>query len=118
MHFNIYHAILQYGTCYGGNHPLSCDHCKCTSDARAINCKTMLTLYHTIPTFNDPKKEGFCKHYGKKRKMLVTSSFSFCHVFYPLKGNLCHLMCPLTHYQTTKFRLFHTERVCRRQFQI
>ena len=24
----------------------------------------------------------------------------------------------LTHYQTTNFRLFHTERVCRRQFQI
>ena len=24
----------------------------------------------------------------------------------------------LTHYQTTKFRLFQTERVCRRQFQI
>ena len=26
--------------------------------------------------------------------------------------------CPLTHYQTTNFRLFQTERVCRRQFQI
>ena len=25
---------------------------------------------------------------------------------------------PLTHYQTTNFRLFQTERVCRRQFQI
>ena len=24
----------------------------------------------------------------------------------------------LTHYQTTNFRLFQTERVCRRQFQI
>ena len=29
--------------------------------------------------------------------------------------NHCH---PLTHYQTTNFRLFQTERVCRRQFQI
>ena len=27
-----------------------------------------LTLYHTIPTFKDPKKEGFGKHYGKRRK--------------------------------------------------
>ena len=25
---------------------------------------------------------------------------------------------PLTHYQTTNFGLFQTERVCRRQFQI
>ena len=27
-----------------------------------------ITLYHTIPTFNDPKKEGFGKHCGKRRK--------------------------------------------------
>ena len=27
-----------------------------------------LTLYHTIPTFNDPKEEGFGKHRGKWRK--------------------------------------------------
>ena len=26
--------------------------------------------------------------------------------------------CVITHYQTTNFRLFQTERVCRRQFQI
>ena len=26
--------------------------------------------------------------------------------------------CDLTHYQTTNFRLFQTERVCRRQFQL
>ena len=32
------------------------------------NDKTILTLYHTIPTFNDPEKEGFRKHCGKKRK--------------------------------------------------
>ena len=27
-----------------------------------------LTLYHTIPTFNDPEREGFWKHCGKRRK--------------------------------------------------
>ena len=27
-----------------------------------------LTLYHTIPTFNDPDKDAFCKHCGKRRK--------------------------------------------------
>ena len=26
------------------------------------------TLYHTIPTFNDPKEEGFGKQCGKRRK--------------------------------------------------
>ena len=29
-----------------------------------------------------------------------------------------HQFSNLTHYQTTNFRLFQTERVCRRQFQI
>ena len=28
----------------------------------------VLTLYHTILTFNDPDKEAFLKHCGKKRK--------------------------------------------------
>ena len=31
---------------------------------------------------------------------------------------LYHVIVGLTHYQMTNFRLFHTERVCRRQFQI
>ena len=31
------------------------------------------------------------------------------------RGDILQL---LTHYQTTNFRLFQTERVCRRQFQI
>ena len=53
---------------------------------RIIQCTSFnsSTLYHTIPTFNDPKKESFWKHWGKKEKMLVTSIFSFSHnVFYP-----------------------------------
>ena len=28
----------------------------------------LLTLYHTTPIFNDPEKEAFWKHYGKRRK--------------------------------------------------
>ena len=31
-----------------------------------------LTLYDTIPTFNDPKEWVFWKRFGKKEKMLVT----------------------------------------------
>ena len=43
-----------------------------------------LTLYHTIPTFNDPEKESFWKHFWEKEKMLVTSIFSFSqNIFYP-----------------------------------
>ena len=31
-------------------------------------CGKGLTLYHTIPTFNDPKEESFGKHCWKRRK--------------------------------------------------
>ena len=59
----------------------------------------------------------------KKEKMLVTSIFFFSNnVFYPvrhLRSQLYRMQeACLTHYQTTNFRLFQTERVCRRQFQI
>ena len=36
-----------------------------------------LALYHTVPTFNNPKIETFWKTYWEKEKMLVTSIFSF-----------------------------------------
>ena len=29
---------------------------------------TLLWLYHTILTFNDPREEGFGRHCGKRRK--------------------------------------------------
>ena len=38
----------------------------------------LVTLYHTIPTFNDPIK-NLLKTLMKKEKMLVTSIFSFFH---------------------------------------
>ena len=42
-----------------------------------------LTLYHTIPTFNNPEKENLLKTLWEKKKMPVTSIFSFsCSVFY------------------------------------
>ena len=31
-------------------------------------CRCLLALYHRIPTFNDPKEEGFGKHCRKRRK--------------------------------------------------
>ena len=30
--------------------------------------KIGLTVYQTIPTFNDPQQGGFCKALGKRRK--------------------------------------------------
>ena len=42
------------------------------------------TLYHSIPTFDDPRKRSLLKSWWEKEKMLVTSIFSFAHnVFYP-----------------------------------
>ena len=52
-----------------------------------------LTLYHTIPTFNDPKEEAFGKHCGKRRNdgnqhfLLFPKTISIfdSHLFYRLK---------------------------------
>ena len=46
---------------------------KCTLKMLSAICfnlerSTILTLSHTIPTFNDPKEEAFGKHCGKRRK--------------------------------------------------
>ena len=40
----------------------------------AVDKLLHLTLYCTIPTFNDSKEEGLGKHWEKK-KMLITSIF-------------------------------------------
>ena len=37
---------------------------------------------------------------------------------YQLFSSISHTKLVLTHYQTTNFRLFQTERTCRRQFQV
>ena len=34
----------------------------------SYGARLYLTLYHTITTFNDPEKEAFWKHCGKRRK--------------------------------------------------
>ena len=77
----------------------------------------------------------------EKEKMLVTSIFSFSHnVFDPIKHKEVIILAnfillsanasnldqsgvlsfgkELTFYQMTNFRLFHTDRVCRRQFRV
>ena len=51
---------------------------------RGIFCPhSVLTLYHTILTFNDPEKEDL-KTLQEKENVLVTDMFSFSHyVFLP-----------------------------------
>ena len=54
-----------------------------------------------------------------KGKMLVTSMFSFSNqIFYFQKQFKQTQPFYLTLSQTTNFRLFQTEKACRRQFQI
>ena len=49
--------------------------------------KKALTVYHTIPFFNNADKEAL-KTLWEKEKMQVTSIFSFFHnVLYPFQNN-------------------------------
>ena len=50
------------------------------------------TLYHTIPTFNDPKERASkLKTLWEKKKMLVTSIFFFSHnVLYLIQNKSCY----------------------------
>ena len=41
----------------------------------------ILTLYHTIPTFNNPEEEGFGKHCWKRRKCWLPAFSPFPTVF-------------------------------------
>ena len=44
----------------------------------------MFAFYHTIPTFNNPEKETFCKHCGKRRKCWLPAFSPFPTMFYTL----------------------------------
>ena len=57
---------------------------------------------------------GRVKKIVRKGEMLVSRIFCF----FPQCFQKVSFSGLLTHYQTTNFRLFQTERVCRRQFQI
>ena len=60
------------------------------------------------------RKKVLGKHCGKKVKLLKWAISPFSTMF-----SIQYVSWyPLTHYQTTNFRLVQTERVCRRQFQI
>ena len=57
-----------------------------------IRYSKKLTLYHTIPTINDPaKEEAFLKTLLEKEKMLVTIIFSFFHRF-PKQSSILKLI--------------------------
>ena len=53
---------------------------------------TLLTLHHTIPTFDNPERNDL-KTLWEKKKMLVTSIFFFSHnVLYPVKYRNFHFI--------------------------
>ena len=58
-----------------------------------------LTLYHTIPTFNDPEKEGLESIVGKRENAGYQHCFLFLQLFLPLHGKISifqsHLFCHL-----------------------
>ena len=60
----------------------------------------VLTFYHTIPIFNNLKKETFRKHCGKRRKCRQPAFSPFPHnIFYPSPKQISifhsHLCCRL-----------------------
>ena len=93
---------------------------------------------HTIPISNNPEIETFWKNCGKRRKCgkpvfspfptiystLPKSNFNFSVLFILLSANasnldrskILSLDTGLTPFQTTNFRPFQTDRLCRRQF--
>ena len=42
-------------------------------------CGNELTVYHTIPTLNNPEEKAFGKHCGKRRKCWYPAFFPFFH---------------------------------------
>ena len=50
--------------------------------------------------------------------MLSANGFNFNQMEFLMHGRINSFTSYITHYQATKFRLFQSERVCRRQFQI
>ena len=107
--------------------------CMCLTFYHTVPCMC-LTFYHSPlyvfnllshnPVFIRPLTRRLLKILqGKKHRKpaflpncqcfypFIDKSLNFCHTS-------CHLQVLLTHYQTTNFRLFQTERVCRQQFQI
>ena len=62
-------------------------------------CCKELTLYHTIPTFNDLEGESFCKHCGKGENAGNQNFFLFQKCFLPFPKQIAifqsHSFCRL-----------------------
>ena len=48
--------------------------------SKSMSFDKELSLYHTIPTFNDPEAEVFENIVGKAENVNVTSILSFSHI--------------------------------------
>ena len=79
------------------------------SDISIVLTETTLSISDSIETISSVESE-----------MVRVVSSSTTAIVETSRVKKTNLQCPdiLTHYQTTNFRLFQTDRVCRRQFQI
>ena len=50
-----------------------------------------LTLYHTIPSFNNPEEKAFGKTLWEKEKMLATIIFAFTHNVFTLSNTKLYI---------------------------
>ena len=71
--------------------------------------ESSLTLYHTILTFNDPEKEGFCKHCGKRRKCWLPAFSPFPAIISTLTKTEIFILATLNLSSANALNLDHSK---------
>ena len=69
-----------------------------------------LTLYHTIPTFNNPIEEGFGKHCGKRKKCWLLAFFLFPPVFSTLSRREITILATFNLSSANSFNLVQSKK--------
>ena len=72
--------------------------------------------FRNKPWFLHVCSRSLLKTQWEKEKLLVMSNFSFSHSVFYTFGELSAIF--INPFQTTDFRLFQAETLCRRQFQV
>ena len=72
-------------------------------------CIPSLTLYHTVPTFNDPKEEGLGKHCGKRKKCWQPTFSSFTLEFSNLSKREIFILAMFNMLSANAFSLVTSE---------
>ena len=71
-----------------------------------------LTLYHTIPPFNNPKEEGFGKHCGKRRKCWLPAFSPFPTMFSTLSKTEILILATFILLPANAFNLVSSNFLC------